>query len=99
MKLSPAFDRLTALLHDRILLIDGAMGTMLQREQLGEADFRGDRLLTHPIDVKGNSDLLSLTRPDVVRKIHAAYFAAGADIVETNTFTATRIAQADYQLE
>src|SRR5262245_9313290 len=75
------------------------MGTMLQRAKLGEADFRGARFAQHPQDLKGNSDLLSLTRPDVVRGIHDAYFEAGADIVETNTFTATSIAQADYQLE
>jgi 5-methyltetrahydrofolate--homocysteine methyltransferase len=99
MKLSPAFDVLGSLLEQRIVVLDGAMGTMLQREGLGEADFRGERFAGHPLDVRGNSDLLSLTRPDVVRKIHEAYFDAGADMVETNTFTATRIAQADYRME
>jgi 5-methyltetrahydrofolate--homocysteine methyltransferase len=90
---------LTRLLAERILVLDGAMGTMLQRHKLGEADFRGERFKSHPKDLKGNSDLLVLTRPDVVQSIHEAYFEAGADIVETNTFTATSIAQADYDLE
>jgi len=99
MKNTPAFDRLNDLLHRRILILDGAMGTMLQRQSLGEADFRGERFKASRIDLKGNSDLLSLTRPDVIRSIHDEYLAAGADIIETNTFTATRIAQADYALE
>ncbi|MEJ7735098.1 MAG: methionine synthase, partial [Polyangiaceae bacterium] len=89
---------LESLLAERILVLDGAMGTMLQRHKLGEADFRGTLLLDHPTLLQGNSDVLSLTRPDVVRGIHDAYLAAGADIVETNTFTATSIAQADYDL-
>ena len=89
---------LRALLDERILVIDGAMGTMLQRYKLGEADFRGERFRDAAIDLKGNSDILSLTRPDVVRRIHEEYFEAGADIVETNTFTATSIAQAEYGL-
>jgi 5-methyltetrahydrofolate--homocysteine methyltransferase len=92
-------ERLRALLEERIVVLDGAMGTMLQRYKLSEADFRGERFRGHPSDVKGNSDLLSLTRPDVVRAIHDAYYEAGADIVETNTFTATSIAQAEYGLE
>ena len=83
----------------RILILDGAMGTMIQRENLQEADFYGQRFEGHPIDLKGNNDLLSITRPDIIKKIHAAYFEAGADIVETNTFSSTSIAQADYQLE
>jgi 5-methyltetrahydrofolate--homocysteine methyltransferase len=87
-----------ALAH-RILVIDGAMGTMIQRWQLTETDFRGERFRDHGADLKGNSDLLSLTRPDVVLEIHRQYLAAGADIVETNTFTATAVAQADYGLE
>jgi 5-methyltetrahydrofolate--homocysteine methyltransferase len=91
--------KLPELLRQRILVLDGAMGTMLQTYRLGEADFRGDRFRDWPVDVKGNSDLLSLTRPDVVRAIHEAYLGAGADIIETNTFTSTRIAQADYQME
>ncbi len=88
--------RLPALLAERILVLDGAMGTMLQRERLTEADYRGERFAGHPSDLKGNHDLLCLTRPDVVRRIHAAYLDAGADIVETNSFTATSIAQGEY---
>ena len=91
-------DEYRALLDARILVLDGAMGTMLQRAQLVEADYRGKRFEKHHKDLKGNSDIVSLTRPDVVRSIHDAYFEAGADIVETNTFTATSIAQADYDL-
>ena len=79
-------------------MLDGAMGTMLQRHQLSEEDFRGERFADHPKDLRGNNDLLSLTQPDIVRDIHRAYFAAGADIVTTNTFTSTRIAQTDYGL-
>jgi 5-methyltetrahydrofolate--homocysteine methyltransferase len=89
---------LPALLAERIVIIDGAMGTMIQRHRLTEADFRGQRFADHATDLKGNNDLLVLTRPDVVRAIHDAYLAAGADIVETNTFGATSIAQADYGL-
>ncbi|HEU4763115.1 MAG TPA: methionine synthase [Gemmatimonadales bacterium] len=88
-----------ALLRDRILVLDGAMGTMLQRLGLAEADFRGARFRAHPHDLRGNNDLLNLTRPDAVRDIHRAYLDAGADIVETNTFNATAISQADYGLE
>jgi 5-methyltetrahydrofolate--homocysteine methyltransferase len=83
----------------RILLLDGAMGTMIQRWTLGEADFRGTRFASHGRDLKGNNDILVLTRPDVIESIHDAYLAAGADIIETNTFSGTRIAQADYGLE
>ena len=86
------------LLARRILVLDGAMGTMIQRFKLTEADFRGQRFKDHPKDLKNNGELLSLTRPDVIRDIHEAYLAAGADIVETNTFGATSIAQDDYQL-
>ena len=92
-------DRLRQQLSQRILLIDGAMGTMIQRYRLNEADFRGALLADHDHDLKGNNDLLSLTRPDVIREIHESYLAAGADIVETNTFGANRISQADYALE
>ncbi len=91
--------RLPALLRERIVVIDGAMGTMIQRLKLDEADFRGTRFADHPRDLKGNNDLLSLTRPEAVRSIHDAYLAAGADLIETNTFGATSIAQADYGLE
>ena len=84
---------------ERILLIDGAMGTMLQAYQLEEADFRGDRFKDHPSDLKGNNDLLSLTRADVVEAIHTAYLEAGADLIETNTFNANAISQSDYGTE
>jgi len=90
---------LARLLDQRILVLDGAMGTMIQGYRLGEADYRGACLADHSHDVKGDNDLLSLTRPDVVRAIHDAYLEAGADFIETNTFTATSIAQADYRLE
>jgi 5-methyltetrahydrofolate--homocysteine methyltransferase len=88
------------LVSERILILDGAMGTMIQRHNLKEEDFRNDaRLKDHPSPLKGNNDLLSITRPDIIREIHEQYFAAGADIVETNTFSGTTIAQADYHLE
>ncbi|HVF63630.1 MAG TPA: homocysteine S-methyltransferase family protein [Casimicrobiaceae bacterium] len=93
---------LTALLRHRILVLDGAMGTMIQEHRFSEADFRGDASLglqEHRHDLKGDNDLLSLTNPRAIAAIHDAYFEAGADIVETNTFSATRIAQADYGLE
>jgi len=89
---------LPAILQQRIVIIDGAMGTMIQRHKLGEADFRGTRFASHPKDLKGNNDLLVLTRPDLIRQIHEQYLAAGADMVETNTFGATSIAQEDYGL-
>jgi len=101
MKSTPAYTRgaaLPALLAKRIAIIDGAMGTMIQRYKLGEADFRNESLKPHPKDLKGNNDLLVLTRPDVIREIHEKYLAAGADIIETNTFGATSIAQEDYGL-
>src|SRR5436190_10646930 len=86
-------------LSQRILVLDGAMGTMVQRHRLGEADFRGERFESHRRDLKGDNDLLVLVRPDVVAGIHDAYLAAGSDIIETNTFNSNRIAQADYGLE
>ena len=92
-------ERLDALLSSRILVLDGAMGTMIQRHQLQEADFRGDRFATHPRDLKGNSDVLVLTRPDVISGIHREYLEAGADIIETNSFNGQAISQADYALE
>ncbi len=89
--------RRTQLLHDalrqRIVVLDGAMGTMIQRERLSDADFRGERFADHAIELQGNNDLLNLTRPDIIRRIHARYLAAGADIVETNTFNANAISQ------
>ena len=87
------------LLKDRILIIDGAMGTMIQRYKLEEADFRGDRFKDHPSELKGNNDLLSLTQPQIIKEIHTAYLEAGADIIETNTFSATSIAMADYGMQ
>ncbi|MDQ3050609.1 MAG: methionine synthase [Bacteroidota bacterium] len=86
-------------LQKRILVIDGAMGTMIQRYQLEEADFRGTRFRDFPGDLKGNNDLLSLTRPDIIKAIHLEYLEAGADIIETNTFNAQRISLADYKME
>ncbi|MBS1527487.1 MAG: methionine synthase, partial [Bacteroidetes bacterium] len=86
-------------LKKRILVIDGAMGTLIQRYQLSEADFRGERFKNHPSDVKGNNDLLNITRPDIIRAIHKEYLDAGADIIETNTFSTQRISLADYRME
>ena len=100
-KAAPAYTRaagLPQILQQRIAIIDGAMGTMIQRYKLGEADYRGERFKDHPKDLKGNNELLQFTRPDVLREIHAGYLAAGADIIETNTFGATSIAQEDYGL-
>ncbi|HEY3214566.1 MAG TPA: methionine synthase [Actinomycetota bacterium] len=92
-------DRLEALLSQRILVLDGAYGTAIQARTLADGDYRGERFRDHPRDVAGDPDLLNLTRPDVVEDIHRSYLEAGADIVTTNTFTATAIAQADYGLE
>ena len=86
-------------LAERIMVLDGAMGTMIQREELEEADYRGQLFADHTMDLKGNNDLLSLTKPEVIKKLHANFLAAGSDIVETNTFNATAISQADYGLE
>jgi len=90
---------LEQLLDERILVLDGAMGTMIQEYDLGEAEFRGKRFVDHSHDLKGNNDLLNLTQPDVVREIHRAFLDFGADILETNTFNATAIAQADYGMQ
>ena len=90
---------LTALLETRVLLLDGAMGTMIQRYRFDEADFRGTRFADHPTELKGNNDLLTLTQPDAIAAIHRAYLDAGADIIETNTFNSTRVSQSDYGLE
>jgi 5-methyltetrahydrofolate--homocysteine methyltransferase len=89
---------LPRILEQRIVILDGAMGTMIQRHRLGEAEYRGARFADHPKGLKGNNDLLQLTRPDVILGIHEQYLRAGADIVETNTFSATSIAQEDYAL-
>jgi len=90
---------ITRLLKERVLLLDGAMGTMIQLYKLDEEDYRGERFKDHPSDLKGNNDLLSITRPDIIEAIHKAYLEAGSDIIETNTFNATSISQADYQME
>jgi len=91
-------DELRALLAQRILILDGAMGTMVQRRKLAEADYRGERFTGHAKDLKGNNDLLCLTRPDVIGDIHEAYLLAGADILETNSFNGTRVSQGEYGL-
>jgi len=88
-----------ALLKERILLLDGAMGTMIQNYKLEESDFRGERFSNHPKDLKGNNDLLSLTQPQIILEIHRAYLEAGADLIETNTFNANAISQLDYETE
>src|SRR6478609_5805421 len=87
------------LLDQRILIIDGAMGTMIQRYKLSEADYRGERFKDWPSDIKGNNDLLSLTQPQIIQAIHKEYLEAGADIIETNTFNAQRISLADYNMQ
>ncbi len=92
-------NKIQEVLKDRILVLDGAMGTMIQRHILEEEDFRGERFKDHTHPLKGNNDLLSLTRPDIIKEIHSLYYEAGADIAETNTFSSTTIAQADYALE
>src|SRR5919205_2501993 len=84
---------------ERVLVLDGAMGTEIQNLKLSEADFRGERFRGHNHDLRGNNDLLILTQPDAIRDIHLSYFRAGSDIVETNTFSGTSIAQADYGME
>src|ERR1700737_797861 len=97
--MSQTRDRLDALFRERIAVLDGAWGTMLQGAGLTPEDYRGERFAGHPRDVTGDPDLLNLTRPDIVLDVHRQYFAAGADITTTNTFTATSIGQADYGLE
>ena len=97
--MSDLHDQLSQLMRERILLMDGAMGTMVQARGLEESDFRGERFAQHPSDLKGNNELLSITRPDVIRDIHDAFLEAGCDVVETNTFGSNAIAQADYGLE
>ncbi|MBN2162085.1 MAG: methionine synthase [Pontiellaceae bacterium] len=91
--------RFAELLKTQMLMIDGAMGTMIQKHKLEEADFRGDRFTDHPSDLKGNNDLLVLTRPQIIEDIHVEFLEAGADIIETNTFSSTTVSQADYGLE
>lgn len=87
------------LASQRILVLDGAMGTEIQKHQLEESDYRGTQFADHPKELKGNNDLLVITRPDIIQKVHEDYLAAGSDIIETNTFSATSVAQEDYGLE
>ena len=96
---SSRIDLLPELLERRILLLDGAMGTMIQTYQLTEADYRGERFAQYAHEVKGNNDLLTLTQPAIIREIHAAYLQAGADIIETNTFNSNKPSMADYRME
>src|SRR6267143_3786523 len=91
--------RLEKLLRERIVIIDGAMGTMIQTYRLEEAGYRGERFKDWPHDLKGNNDLLSITQPRIIQEIHGQYLEAGADIIETNTFNSTSISLADYKLE
>ena len=93
------FDNLKNILKQRILVLDGAMGSLIQKHKLTEDDFRGLRFKDHPHDLKGNNDLLSITQPEIIKNIHRAYLEAGSDIIETNTFSANAISQADYKLE
>ena len=97
--MSNTLDNLINILQNRILVLDGAMGTMIQRHKLTEDDFRGERFKDHSHDLKGNNDLLNITQPEIIKNIHLAYLEAGADIIETNTFSANAISQADYKLE
>src|SRR5207244_8031557 len=97
--LSDTRDRLASLLRERIAVLDGSWGVLIQREVRGEEAYRGERFKDHPRDVAGDPDLLNITRPEVVSRIHDDYFAAGADIATTNTFTATTIGQADYAFD
>lgn len=92
-------DKLKSILEQRIMVLDGAMGTMIQRYKLEEEDFRGDRYQKHPAPLKGDNDLLAVTRPEIIESIHDAYFETGADFATTNSFNGTTIAQADYQME
>ena len=89
----------TDIIKERILVLDGAMGTMIQQYELEEADYRGEQFKDWHLDIKGNNDILSITQPHIIEAIHKAYLDAGADIVETNTFSGTVIAQADYEME
>ncbi|MEL0270953.1 MAG: homocysteine S-methyltransferase family protein, partial [Gammaproteobacteria bacterium] len=92
-------DQLISLLDSKILLLDGAMGTMIQKHKLQEEDYRGERFKDWGSPLKGNNDLLSLTQPEIISDIHRAYLAAGSDIIETNTFNATKVSMADYNMQ
>ncbi|HHQ14054.1 MAG TPA: methionine synthase, partial [Chromatiales bacterium] len=99
MNAQQRFAELQALLEQRIVILDGAMGTMIQRRGLDESDYRGEQFADWPSDLKGNNDLLSLTRPDVIREIHAAFLEAGADVIETNSFNSTAPSLSDYGMQ
>ena len=99
MRDSNIFLELEKLSKEKVLIMDGPMGTMVQKYKLEELDFRGDRFRDSKIDLKGNNEILNITKPNVVKEIHKSYILSGADIIETNTFGATSIAQSDYQLE
>lgn len=96
---SDCLTKLSRIAQDRILILDGAMGTMIQKHKLQEADYRGERFADYPSDLKGNNDLLSITQPEIIKQIHFDFLEAGADIIETNTFNANTISQADYDLQ
>src|SRR3990167_4364235 len=98
MKISNSGHPLHTLLQQRILILDGAMGTMIQRYKLDETAYRGKEFAKHPHDLKGNTDLLSMTQPKIIKDIHAAYLEAGADLIETNTFGANAVSMADYKI-
>ena len=97
--MTDTFKQLTAILNKRIMVLDGAMGTMIQGLNLSEEDFRGEQFKDHPHSLKGDNDLLSITQPEIIKEIHRDFLNAGADIIETNTFNSTPISQANYQLE
>ncbi len=99
MQKSSSYKILSKLIQEKILFLDGAMGTMIQTFKLSEADYRGKRFANHPVSIKGNNDLLLLTQPDVIRQIHSMFLEAGSDILETNTFNSTKVSQSDYQTE
>jgi len=90
---------LTEILKERILVLDGAMGTMIQRYKLTEKDYRGEQFKDHPCEVKGNNDMLSITQPHIIQEIHAQYLEVGSDIIETNTFSSNSVSMADYEME
>jgi methionine synthase I (cobalamin-dependent) len=99
MRRRPSWAKLKKAADERILIIDGAMGTMIQQHKLDESQYRGRRFADHPKDVKGNNDLLVLTQPEIIVGIHEQYLAAGADLIETDTFNAQRISMADYHMQ
>ena len=99
VKETKAFAQINKIMKERVMVIDGAMGTAVQKYKLSEEDFRGERYKNHSHDLKGNNDILVITKPDVISEIHEKYLAAGADIIETNTFNSTMISQADYELD